>query len=167
MGSILPTKKLDKTNFASWEYKMHQYLVGQGQGYWSYIEGAQENQPNLAHAGSLIKTRSIVQCHILTIKQNQLNSREEKRHHEHLDGAVLFLLRNSIDQTLHLENTRCTNTLSAKAIGVTSKELKKINPTWHVCTNALSAKAIGVTSKELKKINPTWHMLTTQHGSKW
>ena len=26
---------------------MHQYLVSQG--YWSYIEGAQDNQPNLAH----------------------------------------------------------------------------------------------------------------------
>ena len=27
---------------------MHQYIVSQG--YWSYVEGAQENQPNLAHA---------------------------------------------------------------------------------------------------------------------
>ena len=48
MGSALPTEKLDKSNFASWKYKMHQYLVDQG--YWSYIEGAYENQPNLAHA---------------------------------------------------------------------------------------------------------------------
>ena len=48
MGSALPTEKLDRTNFASWEYKMHQYLVGQG--YWSYIEGARENQPNPTHA---------------------------------------------------------------------------------------------------------------------
>ena len=38
MGSALPTEKLDRNNFASWEYKMHKYLVGQG--YWSYIEGA-------------------------------------------------------------------------------------------------------------------------------
>ena len=30
MGSALPTEKLPMTNFASWEYKMHQYLVGQG-----------------------------------------------------------------------------------------------------------------------------------------
>ena len=30
------------------EYKMHQYLVGQG--YWSYIKGAHENQPNSTHA---------------------------------------------------------------------------------------------------------------------
>ena len=47
MGSALPTEKLDRTNFASWEYKMHQYLVGQG--YWSYIEGAHEIQPNPTH----------------------------------------------------------------------------------------------------------------------
>ena len=36
MGSTLPSEKLDRNNFASWEYKMHQYLVGQG---------AHENQP--------------------------------------------------------------------------------------------------------------------------
>ena len=48
MGGALPTEKLDKSNFASWEYNMHQYLVSQG--YWTYIEGAQENQPNLTHA---------------------------------------------------------------------------------------------------------------------
>ena len=44
MGSALPSEKLDRNNFASWEYKMHQYLVGQG--YWSYIKGAQEIQPD-------------------------------------------------------------------------------------------------------------------------
>ena len=44
MGSTLPTEKLDRKNFASWEYKMHQYIVGQG--YLSYVEGAQENQSN-------------------------------------------------------------------------------------------------------------------------
>ena len=48
MGSALPIEKLDRTNFASWEYKMHQYLVGQG--YWSYFKGAHENQPNSTHA---------------------------------------------------------------------------------------------------------------------
>ena len=47
MGSALPTEKLDRTNFAIWEYKMHQYLVGQG--YWSYIEPAHESQPNPTH----------------------------------------------------------------------------------------------------------------------
>ena len=40
MGRDLPSEKLDRKNFPSWEYKMHQYLVGQG--YWSYIKGGQE-----------------------------------------------------------------------------------------------------------------------------
>ena len=44
MGSALPSEKLDRNNFASWEYNMHQYLVGQG--YWGYIKGAQENRPD-------------------------------------------------------------------------------------------------------------------------
>ena len=43
MGSALPSEKLHRNNFASWEYKMHQYLVGQG--YWSYIKGAHIDQP--------------------------------------------------------------------------------------------------------------------------
>ena len=45
MGSALPSEKLDRNNFASWEYKMHQYLVGQG--YWTNIKGAHEDQPGL------------------------------------------------------------------------------------------------------------------------
>ena len=48
MGSALPTEKLDRTNYTSWEYKMHPYLIGQG--YWSYIQGARENQPDSTHA---------------------------------------------------------------------------------------------------------------------
>ena len=48
MGSALPSENLDRNNFASWEYKMHQYLVGQG--YWSYIKGAQENRPDPKNA---------------------------------------------------------------------------------------------------------------------
>ena len=45
MGSSLPREKLDRSNYSSWEYKMHQYLVGQG--YWTYIKGAHEDQPGL------------------------------------------------------------------------------------------------------------------------
>ena len=48
MGSALPPEKLDRTNFTSWEYKMHQYLVEQG--YWSYIQGAHEDQPDSTYA---------------------------------------------------------------------------------------------------------------------
>ena len=40
MASSLPTQKLDRTNYASWSYKMHQYLLGHG--YWSYVDGAND-----------------------------------------------------------------------------------------------------------------------------
>ena len=40
MGGALPTEKLDRNNYTSWEYKMHQYLLGHG--YWSYIHGENE-----------------------------------------------------------------------------------------------------------------------------
>ena len=30
MASSLPTEKLDRSNDASWSYKMHQYLLGHG-----------------------------------------------------------------------------------------------------------------------------------------
>ena len=38
--SLLPTEKLNRSNYASWSYKMHQYLLGHG--YWSYVEGAND-----------------------------------------------------------------------------------------------------------------------------
>ena len=47
MASSLPTEKLDKTNYASWSYKMHQYLLGHS--YWSYVEGANDAAPELTH----------------------------------------------------------------------------------------------------------------------
>ena len=47
MGSSLPMEKLDKSNYASWSYKMHQYLLGHG--YWSYVEGANDAEPDATH----------------------------------------------------------------------------------------------------------------------
>ena len=47
MGSSLPTEKLDRSNYASWSYKMHQYLLGHG--YWSYVEGANDTTPESTH----------------------------------------------------------------------------------------------------------------------
>ena len=47
MGSSLPTEKLDRSNYASWSYKMHQYLLGHG--YWSYVEGANDVAPDSTH----------------------------------------------------------------------------------------------------------------------
>ena len=44
IASSLPTEKLDRSNYASWSYKMHQYLLGHG--YWSYAEGANVVAPD-------------------------------------------------------------------------------------------------------------------------
>ena len=47
MASSLLTEKLDRNNYASWSYKMHQYLLGHG--YWSYVEGANDAAPESTH----------------------------------------------------------------------------------------------------------------------
>ena len=47
MRSSLPSEKLDQSKFSFWEYKMNQYLVGQGN--WSYINGAFENKPDITN----------------------------------------------------------------------------------------------------------------------
>ena len=48
MGSSLPSEKLGRSNNSSWKHKMTQYLVGQG--YWIYINGVQENKPEITNA---------------------------------------------------------------------------------------------------------------------
>ena len=47
MASSLPTEKLDKNNYASWSYKMHQYLLGHG--YWSYVDRENDIAPESTH----------------------------------------------------------------------------------------------------------------------
>ena len=47
MASSLPTEKLDRSNYASWSYKMHQYLLRHK--YWSYVEGANVAASDSAH----------------------------------------------------------------------------------------------------------------------
>ena len=47
MASSLPTEKLNRTNYASWSYKMHQYLLGHG--YWTYVDGANDAAPKPTH----------------------------------------------------------------------------------------------------------------------
>ena len=46
-ASSLPTEKPDKRNYASWSYKMPQYLLGHG--YWSYVDGANDATPDATH----------------------------------------------------------------------------------------------------------------------
>ena len=40
-------EKLEWSNYASWSYTMHQYLLGHD--YWSYVEGEQLVAPNSTH----------------------------------------------------------------------------------------------------------------------
>ena len=47
MASSLPMEKLDRNNYASWSYKMHQYLLGHG--YRSYVDGANDTAPESTH----------------------------------------------------------------------------------------------------------------------
>ena len=47
MASSLPTEKFNRNNYASWSYKMHQYLLGHG--YWSYVKGANDAAPETTH----------------------------------------------------------------------------------------------------------------------
>ena len=47
MGNSLPTEKINISNYASWSYKMHQYLLGHE--YWSYVEGANDAAPESTH----------------------------------------------------------------------------------------------------------------------
>ena len=83
---------------------------------------------------------SLIHSHVFycspTTKHNQLNDRGEKWT---LRWEALFPPRNSTDRTLHRGNTRCTNTLSMKAIGATLKEFTKINPTQHMLTIQLGS----------------------------
>ena len=47
MGNSLPIEKLDMNHYASWAYKMHQYLLGHG--YLSYVEGANDAALDVTH----------------------------------------------------------------------------------------------------------------------
>ena len=47
MGSSLPIEKLNRSNYVSWAYKMHQYVLRHG--YWSYVEEANEVPLEPAH----------------------------------------------------------------------------------------------------------------------
>ena len=48
MASSLPMEKLDRSNYASWTYKLHQYLLGHG--YWSYVNGVNNAAPESTHS---------------------------------------------------------------------------------------------------------------------
>ena len=47
VGTMLPIENLDRSNYASWSYRMHQYLLGHG--YRSYVDGANDATPEMTH----------------------------------------------------------------------------------------------------------------------
>ena len=47
MASSLLKEKLNRSNYASWSYKMHLYLILNG--YWSYVDGANDSIPDVTH----------------------------------------------------------------------------------------------------------------------
>ena len=47
MASSLPIEKLDRNNYASWSYRLNQYLLRHG--YWSYVEGGNAAAPKSTH----------------------------------------------------------------------------------------------------------------------
>ena len=57
MASSLSTEKLDRSNYASWSYKMHQYLLGHG--YWSYVDGVNDAAPESTHRDFLAWQQSV------------------------------------------------------------------------------------------------------------
>ena len=49
MGSLLPSENLlDRSSFSYWEYKMNQYLVGQG--YWGYVNDTLQKKSDITNA---------------------------------------------------------------------------------------------------------------------
>ena len=74
MGSSLPTEKLDRSNYTSWSYKMHQYLLGHG--YWSYVEGANDATPDSTHMDFLAREQSasrVLYCFASSISDQRLS----------------------------------------------------------------------------------------------
>ena len=68
------TEKLDRSNYASWLYKMHQYLLGHG--YWSYVDRANVATPDATHTYPMTweQVTSRVMCRFTSSVIDQLLS---------------------------------------------------------------------------------------------
>ena len=124
MGSALPTEKLDRTNYMSWEYKMHQYLVGQG--YWSYIQGAHENQPDSTHANYPAweqATSSVMYCLALCVHDHMLGYiRDSKTPNEAWEKLKKIFAANTTARKLQLRQE--LNNIQQRDTSITSYTLK-------------------------------------------
>ena len=72
MGSSLPSEKLDRSNYSSWENKMNQFLVRQG--HWSYNKTAQ------SHKGTKTRRRKTAQRH-----EGHKDAKAQNREESHED----------------------------------------------------------------------------------
>ena len=72
IASSLPIEKLDRSNYTSWLYKNHQYMLGHG--YWSYVEGANVAAPDSTHKDFLMweQATSKVLCCLASCVQDQM-----------------------------------------------------------------------------------------------
>ena len=74
MASLLPTEKLDRSNYASLSYKMHQYLLGHG--YWSHVDGANNATPESTHRDVPAweqATSRVLHCFPSSVSDHQLS----------------------------------------------------------------------------------------------
>ena len=74
MASSLPTEKLDRTNYASWSYKMHRYLLKHG--YWSYVDGANDVVPDATHRDLLASEQvasRVMYCFVSSVSDQLLS----------------------------------------------------------------------------------------------
>ena len=147
MGSALPNEKLDRNNFASWEYKMHQYLVGQG--YWSYIKGAQEDRPDPKDANYATWEQAasrVMYCLATCVHDHMLGYiREAKTPKEAWENLRKIFAANTTARKLQLRQE--LNNIQQRDMSITSYTLK----IKELC-DALGSISVNVEDDEMVQI---------------
>ena len=109
MGSSLPTEKLDRTNYASWSYKMHQYLLGHG--YWSYVDGANDTAPEPTHANFPAWEQSasrVMYCFASCVGEQLLSYiRDARTPKAAWENLQKIFAANTMARNLQRSDTRC------------------------------------------------------------
>ena len=147
MGSALPREKLDRNNFASWEYKMHQYFVGQG--YWSNIEGAQGNRPEpMTPECSKWEqaTSRVIYCLMTCVHEHMRgNIHEAKTPKEAWENLRKIFAANTITRKLKLRQE--LNNIQQRDMSITSYTLKN----KEIC-DSLGSISVNVGDNEMTQI---------------
>ena len=104
MGNSLHREKLDHRNYSSWEYKMTEYLVGEG--YWGYINSAQENRldsKNDDYATWEQMTSRVMYCLATCVHEHMLSHiRDATMPKEAWENLKTFFPANTTAQKLQL-----------------------------------------------------------------